>query len=64
MTGEEKEEHPKSFSVIHMDIYVQSPDAVLADFEKASSMTEEKYCPVWAMIRGNVKVETNFHINE
>ena len=64
MTGEEKEEHPKSFSIIHMDIYVQSPDAVPADFEKANVMTEKKYCPVWAMIRGNVEVVTTFHINE
>jgi putative redox protein len=64
MTGEEKEEHPKSFSVIHMDIYVQSPDAGMDDFEKANIMTEKKYCPVWAMIRGNVEVVTAFHLNE
>ena len=64
MTGEEKGEHPKSFSLIHMDIYVQSPDAVMDDFDKANIMTEKKYCPVWAMIRGNVKVLTSFYINK
>ncbi len=64
MTGEERGEHPKSFSFIHMDIHVKSPDAVIEDFEKANIMTEKKYCPVWAMIRGNVEVETVFHISQ
>lgn len=64
MSGEERDEHPRSFSVIHMDIYVKSPDATLADFEKANVMTEKKYCPVWAMIRGNVEVATTFYLSE
>lgn len=64
LTGEEKDEHPKSFSQIRMDIYIKSPDAQIDDFEKAGVMTEKKYCPVWAMIRGNVEVVTTFHLNE
>lgn len=64
ITGEENTEHPKSFSMIRMDIYVKSPDAQMGDFEKAGVMTEKKYCPVWAMIRGNVDVVTAFHLNE
>ena len=62
MTGQERDEHPKSFSVIHMDIYAESPDATMDDFEKAKVMTEKKYCPIWAMIRGNVELTATFHL--
>lgn len=56
--GESRDEHPKSFSSIQMEISVTSPDATEDDIQKATRMSEEKFCPVWAMIRGNVEVKS------
>lgn len=63
MRGESRTEHPKSFSRIHMEISVTSRDATEDDIQKATRMSEEKYCPVWAMIRGNVEVKSTFLLN-
>ena len=62
LRGESRTEHPKSFSVIHMEISVVSIDATEDDIQKAARMSEEKYCPVWAMIRGNVEVKSVFRL--
>lgn len=63
MQGELREEHPKCFSKIIMEIWIASQDATMEDCEKASLLTEKKYCPVWAMIKGNVEVDTVFQLN-
>jgi Predicted redox protein, regulator of disulfide bond formation len=63
MQGELRAEHPKSFSKIIMEVWVTSRDANMEDCGKASLLAEKKYCPLWAMIRGNVQVETVFHVN-
>jgi uncharacterized OsmC-like protein len=34
-----------------------------ADLKKVIFMAEDKFCPVWAMIKGNTEVETVFYIN-
>ena len=64
LQGESRMEHPKSFSTIHMEISVTSPDATEEDIQKAARMSEEKFCPVWAMIRGNVEVKSVFRLNK
>lgn len=64
LRGESRTEHPKSFSTIHMEISVASPDATEEDIRKATRMSEEKFCPVWAMIRGNVEVKSVFSLSK
>jgi len=60
--GTRKDQHPTSFSRIMMDIQVQSNDLENSDIEKALRLAEETYCPVWAMIKNNVMVETKYKI--
>jgi len=60
--GTRKDQHPTSFSRIMMDIQVQSDDMENDDLEKALRLAEETYCPVWAMIKNNVVVETKYKI--
>lgn len=60
--GTRREEHPTSFSRIIMDMEIQSNDLEPVDLEKALKLAEEKYCPVWAMIKNNVTVETTYKI--
>lgn len=56
-TGLRREEHPTGFSKIVAEISLNSPDATDEDLKKVIFMAEEKYCPVWAMIKGNTEVE-------
>jgi putative redox protein len=60
--GTRKDKHPTAFSRVMMDIQVQSNDLENDDIEKALKLAEETYCPVWAMIKNNVTVETKYKI--
>ena len=60
--GLRREEHPTRFSRIIMDIEIRSNDLEPDDLGKALKLAEEKYCPVWAMIKDNVTVETKYKI--
>ena len=61
-SGTRREEHPTSFTRIVLRFELTSPDATDEDLRRSIELTEEKYCPVWAMIKGNVEVETPFEI--
>jgi len=56
IAGTRREEHPTGFSRIDMALRVTSADATEDDVKLAIAKSEEKFCPVWAMIRGNVEV--------
>jgi putative redox protein len=61
--GYKREEYPKSFEKIILHCELVSPDATDDDMRRCIELTEEKYCPVWAMIKGNVEVVCEFSIN-
>ncbi len=54
--GKRREEHPLCFEEIKLIISVTSVDITQEDLIKVVNLAEEKFCPVWAMIKGNVKV--------
>ena len=54
--GIRKEDHPTCFRTITMEVNIKSKDCSLEDLSKVIKMAEETYCPVWAMIKGNVEV--------
>ncbi len=54
--GKRREEHPLCFEEIKLIISVTSPDITEEDVKKVLVLAEEKICPVWAMIKGNVLV--------
>ena len=56
MRGTQDEERPHAFTRIDMEFTAVSADATEDDVKLAITKTEEKYCPVWAMIKGNVEV--------
>lgn len=60
--GYVKDEHPKALSKIELELFIESPDTQEADVEKTLVALENRLCPVWAMIKGNVEVETRFTI--
>lgn len=61
--GKRREEHPLSFEEIKLVFTVVSEDVVEEDINKAMSLAEEKLCPLWAMIKGNVNIKYEVCIN-
>lgn len=58
--GFRRQEHPTGFSKIDLHIIVVSPDVTDLDMKKIIQLSEETYCPVFAMVKGNVDTETTF----
>ena len=54
--GVRREEHPTAFKTIFLELTVESGDVTAADLDKVIALAEEKYCPVWAMVKGNVEI--------
>lgn len=60
--GVRREEHPTCFKTIHLSVILISPDTTDEDFDKVLKLSEETYCPVWAMLKGNVDIDVNCKI--
>jgi putative redox protein len=60
--GIRKTEHPTGFEIIVMDIQLISKDVTDIDLNKVIKLSEDTYCPVWAMLKGNVNVVVNYTI--
>ena len=56
--GDRKINHPTKFHTIRLSMNVNSPDLQMEELTSVAKMVEEKYCPVWAMIEGNVTIKT------
>jgi len=62
--GAVREEHPRVFSHIQLDLFFKSEDAGEADVKKALVIAEEKLCPVWNMLKGNVEISVSYVISK
>lgn len=60
--GARREQHPTSFEKIKLYVSIKSKDITEADVKKAIDISEASVCPVWAMIKGNVEVETQITV--
>ena len=56
--GVRKDALPMTFEKIFLDYVVTSRDAEDLDIGKAVRLSEESYCPVWALLRNNVEIVT------
>jgi putative redox protein len=61
-SGIRSEEHPTCFKTILLNIDLKSDDTTEEDLNKVIKLSEDTYCPVWAMIKGNVEVEIKYKI--
>jgi len=59
VTGIRREQHPTCFSTITLNLVLRSADVTDAELEKVIGLADEKLCPVYAMIWGNVDVLIN-----
>lgn len=60
--GIRKEDHPTGFKTIIMEINLKSTNTTVDDLDKVVKLSEETYCPVWAMLKGNVEIEIKYNI--
>lgn len=60
--GIRSEQHPTCFKTINLKVILNSPDTTEEDFNKVLKLSEETYCPVWAMLKGNVEVHVKCEI--
>jgi putative redox protein len=60
--GLRRETHPTSFEKITLVFIVNSPDIVEPDIQKAIKLSEETFCPVWAMLKNNVEINSKYEI--
>jgi len=61
-SGERRDEHPLGFKTISLDFNVQSSDIDETHIQKAIQLSEQTYCPVWAMLKNNVVINNIFKI--
>jgi putative redox protein len=60
--GIRREQHPTSVQKIFLEFVVHSGDVRDADIQKAIKLAEESVCPVWAMVKGNAEIATEYKI--
>ncbi len=63
-SGTRRETHPTGFESIALDFTFDSLDASMAEIDKAIQLSADTYCPVWAMLKGNVEIRTLVRIME
>ena len=55
-SGAKRDDHPRVFTDIRLEFRIEGNALDRALIEKALRLTEEKYCPVWAMLKGHVPI--------
>ncbi len=63
-TGERFEEHPTGFKRIVLNVCITSPDVEESDLKNIVQLAEEKYCPVWSMMKDTVALEFIYTITK
>jgi putative redox protein len=61
--GNRRDEHPTIFTDVELTYNLKGKNLDAASVERAISLAEEKYCPVWAMIKGNVNVTWKYNLS-
>jgi putative redox protein len=60
--GIRKEEHPTGFKIIFVEINFKSSDVTSEELDKVIKLSEDTYCPVWSMIKGNAEIDVKYKI--
>lgn len=60
--GEKKEIHPAVFTSIALDFEFKGGKLDPAQVEKALALSEERYCPVWAMLKMAAPITATYRL--
>jgi len=58
--AERRDEHPTIFTSIHLEFRLAGTAIDRAAVEKTIAVSEERFCPVWAMLKPSVPITTSF----
>jgi putative redox protein len=64
LTGERTEEHPKVFTKINIEYEFTGENLKNEDVERAIELSQNKYCPISAMINKTVEITYNYKIKK
>jgi putative redox protein len=64
ISGERREEHPRSFTKMHVHHIVYGHDVSEQALARAIELSDTKYCSVAATVRPTVEITTSFEIIE
>ena len=64
ITGERRDEHPRSFTKMHIHHIVYGHDVSEQALARAIELSDTKYCSVAATVRPTVEITTSFEIIE
>lgn len=64
ITGTVRDQHPKALQHMQVALTVRAADLCEAEVRQAIQVSEEIFCPVWAMIKGNVEITIDVTICE
>jgi len=62
--GTVREVHPKALEHILLRLKIKAKDLTETEVRETLIVLEEKLCPVWAMMKGNVSVSVEVEIGE
>jgi putative redox protein len=60
--GVKKDIHPAVFTSIALEFEFSGGRLEPASVEKALALSEERYCPVWAMLKASVPIKAEFRL--
>lgn len=61
-SGTQRDDHPKTLADINVVLTIRSQDVTREDVDKSLALSEDKICPVWALLKGNVAVNVSYVI--
>lgn len=62
--GQRREEHPTILTNIALEFVVHGVDLDPALVARAIALSEERYCPIWAMLKTGTKITSSFKVIE
>lgn len=62
--AEEAKVYPKMFTKIHLSYHFVGKELDAPLIERAIKLSEEKYCRVHAMLRGNINITSSYKLNQ
>jgi putative redox protein len=64
INAERAEEHPRVFTKIHLEFVFVGTGLSSVPLERAITLSQQKYCPVSAMLKPSVPITTSYKILE
>ncbi|HMA84043.1 MAG TPA: OsmC family protein [Candidatus Thermoplasmatota archaeon] len=64
VTGERKETHPKVYTKINIEYVFYGKNMETKDLERAIDLSQNKYCPISAMLKESCEITHSYQLKE